>query len=106
MNRSYKLYFYVPQSHLDSVKCAVFEAGAGRQGNYEQCCWQVLGEGQFRPVRGASPFIGEQDKLSQIEEYKVEMLCDAQVIELAVAALKAAHPYEEPAYGVLALEDM
>ena len=45
----------MPASHLDVVKLAVFEAGAGRQGNYDQCCWQVLGEGQFRPLAGSAP---------------------------------------------------
>lgn len=106
MNRSYKLCFYVPDSHLASVKNAVFSVGAGRQGEYEHCCWQSFGEGQFRPKAGALPYIGEPGELSQVNEYKVEMLCDAQIIELAVAALKTAHPYEEPAYEVVTLLDI
>lgn len=55
----YTLFFYVPQSHLDCVKDAVFAAGAGAMGDYQHCCWQVLGQGQFRPMPGSQPFIGE-----------------------------------------------
>jgi hypothetical protein len=98
---SYKLIFYVPASHLDVVKLAVFEAGAGRQGNYDQCCWQVLGEGQFRPLAGSDPFLGEQNKVESVQEYRVEFLCNEAFLASAVAALISAHPYEEPAYDVI-----
>ena len=59
----YKLCFYVPESHLESVKQAVFEAGAGAIGDYRDCCWQVKGQGQFRPMAGSQPFLGEQGVL-------------------------------------------
>ncbi|MGI9286142.1 MAG: NGG1p interacting factor NIF3, partial [Pseudomonadales bacterium] len=55
----FKLCFYVPGENLEAVKSAVFAAGAGRVGDYENCCWQVLGEGQFRPLEGSQPHIGE-----------------------------------------------
>lgn len=96
----YKLCFYVPESHLEPVKQAVFDAGAGRMGDYEYCCWQVLGQGQFRPCSGADPFIGEPGKLEQVAEYRVEMICEDESIQQAVAALRQAHPYEEPAFDV------
>ena len=96
----YQLVFYVPVEHADVVKTAVFAAGAGRIGDYDSCCWQVLGQGQFRPLPGSSPFIGEQQTLSQVDELRVEMVCDDALIAAAVAALKQAHPYEEPAYSV------
>lgn len=96
----YKLCFYVPESHLEPVKQAVFDAGAGRMGDYEYCCWQVLGQGQFRPGAGADPFIGEPGKLEQVAEYRVEMICEDGLIQQAVAALRQAHPYEEPAFDV------
>lgn len=54
----YKINFYVPESHLEIVKQALFDAGAGRQGDYDQACWQCLGQGQFRPLKGANPSIG------------------------------------------------
>ena len=54
----FKLIYYVPDTHLDLTKTAVFNAGAGTIGNYEHCAWQVLGTGQFKPLKGANPFIG------------------------------------------------
>ena len=53
-----KLIYYVPESHLESTKLAIFEAGAGGIGHYEHCAWQVKGIGQFKPVQGANPFLG------------------------------------------------
>lgn len=100
----YKLCFYVPESHLETVKAAVFGSGAGRIGAYDHCCWQVLGQGQFRPLPGSSPFIGEQDRIDSVAEYRVELVCADERIAAAVAALKQAHPYEEPAYDVVRLE--
>jgi len=100
----FKLCFYVPESHLEEVKQAVFEAGGGRIGDYEHCAWQVLGQGQFRPLAGSQPFIGSQDTLESVAEYRVELVCSKESIEAAVAALRQAHPYEEPALDVVRLE--
>src|SRR5690554_2454164 len=97
----FKLCFFVPESHLESVKAAVFAAGAGRIGDYEHCAWQVLGQGQFRPLAGSAPFIGAQDTLTTVPEYRVELVCAAEFIVAAVAALRLAHPYEEPAFDVM-----
>ncbi|WP_299776061.1 YqfO family protein [uncultured Pseudoteredinibacter sp.] len=105
MRHNYKLSFFVPRDHLNAVKTAVFTAGAGQQGDYEHCCWQTLGQGQFRPNEKASPYIGRSGELSQVEEYKVEVLCSAECIKAAITALKTAHPYEEPAYDVIELLD-
>ncbi len=101
----FKLCYHVPESHLEITKSALFEAGAGRVGAYDSCCWQVCGQGQFRPLPGSRPFSGEQGVLARTEEYRVEMVCDDARIAVAVAALKAAHPYETPAYDVWALAD-
>jgi hypothetical protein len=100
----YKLCFYVPVTHVEAVKAAIFAAGAGRVGNYDSCAWQVLGEGQFRPLAGSNPFIGTTGKSEIVAEYKVETVCEDAVIRAVVAALRAAHPYEEPAYQVWRLE--
>jgi hypothetical protein len=100
----YKLAFFVPPSHLEAVKQAVFTAGGGRLGAYEQCCWQVLGEGQFRPLDGSQPFIGQSGIVEKLEEWKVELVVDEGMIADVVTALKAAHPYETPAYEVWRLE--
>jgi hypothetical protein len=99
----YKLCFYVPATHLEAVKAAVFAAGAGRIGDYDSCCWQVLGQGQFRPLAGSDPFLGRQGEVEQVEEYRVEMVCERAVVGAAVAAMKQAHPYEEPAWDVVEL---
>jgi hypothetical protein len=102
----HKLVFFVPESHLEQVKAAVFSAGAGQMGNYDQCCWQVLGQGQFRPLAGSSPFIGEQDRLTSLPEYRVEVICADKDIDAAVAALRLAHPYEEPVFDLWRLANL
>lgn len=96
----YKLVFFVPESHLEQVKQAVFAAGAGRIGDYDSCCWQTLGQGQFRPLQGSNPYLGQQGEVETVEEYRVEMVCADKLIGAAVKALVDAHPYEEPAYDV------
>jgi len=99
----YKLGFYVPESHLEAVKSAAFAAGAGRIGEYDSCCWQVLGQGQFRPLAGSQPYLGQRGKVETVAEYRVEMVCAAGLIRAVVAAMLAAHPYEEPAWDLVAL---
>ena len=96
----YKLCFYVPESHLDAVKNALFEAGAGSCQDYDQCCWQILGEGQFRPLPGSQPYLGSSHVLHKLPEYKVEMICRANAVKAAVGALLRVHPYHRPAYEV------
>ena len=102
----YKLAFFVPESHLDVVKTAVFATGAGRIGDYDCCCWQTKGEGQFRPLPGSEPFVGKQGAVESVEEYRVELVCDDDLIKQAVQALVDAHPYEEPAYDVWRLAEL
>jgi len=108
----FKLVFYVPEDHAESVKAAVFKTGAGKIGNYDQCCWQVLGQGQFRPLLGSQPFIGDAPSTSgetmveRVNEYRIEMVCHDELISAAISALKQAHPYEEPAYDVWRLAEL
>lgn len=101
----YKITFYVPESHLDLAKVAMFSAGAGHVGSYDCCAWQVLGEGQFRPGEGTHPFIGVQGTIERVQEWRVEMVCRPECIESAIAALRQVHPYEEPAYDVVKIEN-
>lgn len=103
-NQLFKIEFYVPEEQLQAVKQAMFAAGAGRVGDYDCCAWQVRGEGQYRPGAGSNPFKGERDRLETVDEYKVEMVCSAECLEAAVAALKTSHPYEEVAYSVFRTE--
>ena len=99
----YMLYFHVPQTHLEVVKNAIFAAGAGVMGNYSHCCWQVLGQGQFKPLAGSNAFIGELNQIETVAEYKVETVCEAHCIKQVVDALKKAHPYETPSYQIVPL---
>lgn len=101
----YQLVFYVPESHVDVVKQAVFTAGGGRFGCYDSCCWQVLGRGQFTPLEGSSPLIGQTEVLEQVPEYRVELVVAATHKCAVIDALRSAHPYEEPAFSVWALEN-
>ena len=102
----YKLAFFVPESHLESVKSALFAAGVGRIGDYDSCCWQTLGQGQFRPLAGSDPHIGSQGRVERLAEWKVEMVCTDEIIGQAVKTLKQAHPYEEVAYDVWQLANV
>jgi len=98
MNKCYRLDIYIPDTHLEQVKQAVFDAGAGRIGNYDSCCWQTKGDGQFRALEGSQAFIGQKNRLESVVEYKVELVCDLECIDDVIAALKNAHPYETPAF--------
>jgi hypothetical protein len=100
----FHLTFYVPASHLEAVKTAVFEAGGGRIGNYDRCSWQVRGTGQFRPLAGANPHLGRVGAVEAVDEWRVELVVAEEYLQAVVAALRQAHPYEEPAYGVVRLE--
>jgi len=100
----YKVSFFVPESHVEQVKAAMFNQGAGEVGHYKHCAWQVLGQGQFFPLAKANPFIGKKDQLTKVPEYYVEIICPAEIIHSVIDALKEAHPYEEPAYHVIKME--
>jgi hypothetical protein len=102
----YKLNFFVPVDEKESVKQALFDVGVGKYENYDMCSFETLGVGQFRPIDGAKPFLGEVDMLEKADEYKVEMICSDELIKEAVKTLKEAHPYEEVAYEVLKMESI
>ena len=99
----FKIVFFVPVESKEAVKSAVFDAGAGYIGNYDQCCWEVEGFGQFRPLKGAEPFKGELNKVEKVKEYRIELVCKEALLQGVIAALKQAHPYEEPAFEVVSL---
>ncbi|KAJ4982982.1 hypothetical protein SVAN01_11512 [Stagonosporopsis vannaccii] len=117
--QKFKLVFFVPLSALQACKSAIFAAGAGRfpgSGGYTECCFTSKGTGQFRPGDSANPHvshhftpvkIGKVGTLEEVEEYRVEAICLGRDTAVeAVAALRKAHPYEEPAYEVYKMEDM
>ncbi len=104
--RVYKLAFFVPDSHVEVVKAAVFAAGGGRIGDYDHCAWQTRGQGQFRPLDGSQPYLGQTGQVEVVEEWKVELVVADALIAQAVAALKHSHPYQTPAYEVWQLLDL
>lgn len=101
-----KLIYYVPETHLEITKTAIFEAGAGGMGDYQSCAWQVKGIGQFKPVGDANPFLGTVDELETIEEWRVETILDDAQAKLILQALKNSHPYEEVPYEFIQLLDI
>ncbi len=101
MNR--KLVVFVPEAALDEVRSALFEAGAGRIGEYERCSWYTAGTGTFLPGAGASPAIGEPGREERTPELRLETVFPEERQDEVVAALREAHPYEEPAFDVYVL---
>lgn len=99
----YKFIAYIPDSHLEAVKAALFAAGAGQYGGYCNCCWQVQGIGQFCAQEGTKPFLGAIGKTEQVAEWRVEMIAPKTKIAQIVTAYRAAHPYEVAAFDVLEL---
>ena len=95
------LVVYVPRESTDAVLAALFGAGAGRMGDYEECAFVAPGRGQFRPLRAASPTIGALGDLEYVDEDRVEVVLPRARRSAVVAALRAAHPYEEPAFHIL-----
>lgn len=105
MNMMYKIITYVPLVHAEAVRNALGEAGAGKIGNYSFCSFTSRGTGRFLPGAGAHPAIGSVGKLEEVEEEKIEVVCEATHIKAVITALKKAHPYEEVAYEVYKMED-
>jgi dinuclear metal center YbgI/SA1388 family protein len=98
-----KWVIYVPRESTAAVQAAVFEAGAGHIGDYSHCSWSVSGIGQFLPHEGASPAIGRVGALERVDEERFEVIAPARLRGAVLAAMRAAHPYEEPAFDILAL---
>ena len=95
-----KLVVFVPADALEAVRDAVFAAGAGRIGDYERCSWYAEGTGTFRGGEGSQPAVGEPGREERVPELRLETVFPSPLQAQVVAALRAAHPYEEPAYDV------
>ncbi|MGX9295183.1 Nif3-like dinuclear metal center hexameric protein [Tsukamurella paurometabola] len=91
----------VPPAQADEVLSAMFEAGAGEVGEYSECAWRVDGVGQFRPGTAANPAIGASGELTTLTETRVELVAARDRRAAVLAALRGAHPYEEPAFDVV-----
>ena len=98
-----KWVIFVPGPAADAVRSAVFAAGAGQIGDYSHCSWTVTGSGQFLPAVGATPAIGAVGSLQRLPEDRVEVIAPAALRDRVLAAMRSAHPYQEPAFDVIAL---
>jgi hypothetical protein len=95
-----KLVVFLPPEALDAVRDALFAAGAGRIGEYERCSWYTDGTGTFLGAANTSPAVGEPGKEERVPELRLETVYPAEREEEVVVALRAAHPYEEPAFDL------
>lgn len=100
-----KLVWFVPAESLDATRDAVFAAGGGRIGDYERCSWYTAGTGTFLGGEETDPAIGERGREESVPELRVEAVVPADAVADVVEALRAAHPYEEPAYDVYPLAE-
>lgn len=103
LSSTFKLIIYTPGSHRDAVLNAVFSAGAGHIGNYSDCAYSSEGTGRFRPLSGSRPFIGKTNQVETVSESRLEVIVPAHARTSVEQALRAAHPYEEPAFDWIAL---
>ncbi len=104
-NALLKLVVYVPRLHIFSIREALFEAGAGEIGNYDSCSFSSEGLGTFRANENAKPFIGNIGELHTETELRLELILPAHLKHKVIEALLLSHPYEEPAYDIIALEN-
>lgn len=102
--KRYKIVVYVPEDFADQLREAMSNAGAGIIGNYSHCTFTVKGVGRFKPEAGANPSIGSIGTLEAVNEDRIETVCEEDKLQAVLAAIKAAHPYEEPATDVYPIE--
>jgi len=100
-----KLIVYVPRTHVELVREALFEAGAGSIGHYDQCSYNTAGYGTFRPLEGANPNIGSVGQQERVEETKIEVIFPRSKERAILVAMYSSHPYEEIAYNIVTLEN-
>lgn len=101
----YKVAVYVPMSHVEEVREAFHLGGAGHIGNYSHCTFNTSGQGTFKPLEGSDPFSGSQDKLSCVDELKIESIVPEERLSSVITEIKRAHPYDEVAYDIYLLEN-
>ena len=98
-----KIVVFVPKTHTDIVRQAMGDAGAGKIGNYSHCSYSVDGTGRYKPTEGARPFIGEVGEFEQVEEERIECVCDKDRAKIIISAIRRVHPYEELALDIYPL---
>ena len=101
--QTYKIVVFVPEADGERLREAMGQAGAGRIGNYDHCSFTSRGIGRFRPMAGAAPAIGEVGRFEEVTEERIETLCAEDRLRDVLAAIRRAHPYEEPAIDIYPL---
>lgn len=101
----YKLIVFVPKNYCEKFKEELFKVGAGSFGNYSHCAFESTGLGQFKPLDGANPTLGGVGEVEKVEEIRLETIVSQNVIEEVIKRLYIAHPYEEPAFDLIKLEN-
>ena len=104
LEKIFKFAVYVPIQYVDRVSQAIFEAGAGKIGNYTETSFNITGKGTFKPMEGTHPFIGKKGERKEIEEIKIETVVAERDLDSVIQAMKDTHPYEEPAYDIYELK--
>lgn len=102
-NRTVKIVTFVPKESADTVRQALGDVGAGIIGEYSYCSFSVVGKGRFNPSKDANPTVGSSQTLNVVEEERIEVVCSREKAKNAIAAMKAAHPYEEVAFDLYPL---
>lgn len=100
-----KIVFFAPAADAGPIKQALFAAGAGQSGNYDQCCYTMTGQGSFRPLEKANPYLGKVNEKTTVGEERVEIVFPAGRQRQIIRTLYENHPYEEPAFDIVALEN-
>ncbi|WP_130859820.1 Nif3-like dinuclear metal center hexameric protein [Gracilibacillus phocaeensis] len=103
IEKIYKLVIYTPATHIEQLKHALGDAGAGHIGNYSHCSFRSRGTGAFKPLAGTNPYLGKQDEMEEVDEYKLETIITESQFTSVLEAAEHAHPYEEMAYDVIPL---
>jgi len=104
MTQLYKVVVYVPVANAGELRQAIGEAGGGKIGAYTFCSFSSRGTGRFMPTSGAKPAVGEAGKLEEVEEERIEFVCETHCFDEVIAAIRKVHPYEEPAIETWRIE--
>ena len=99
----YKIVIYTPIAHADKIRQTLRESGAGRMGDYEACSFSCRGIGRFCALEGAAPFLGKIGKVEEVEEERIETICEEKILDQVLEKIREVHPYEEPAIDVYPL---
>ena len=103
MEELVKIVVFVPLSHAVKIRKVMGDSGAGKIGKYSNSSFSSVGMGRFKPGKGTHPFIGQVGKLEEVEEERIETICDKKDLKKVIAGIKSVHPYEESAIDVYPL---